>query len=113
MEKLHTGELYLPNDDEILKVQVNCQERLYEYNRTRPSEAKKRESLLKSMFAEIGNDCYIEPPLHANWGGRHVHFGCNVFANYNLTLLDDTPFYVGDHTMFGPNVTVATAFSSH
>ena len=27
----------------------------------------------------------------------------------NLTLVDDTHIYVGDYTMFGPNVTVATA----
>ena len=76
---------------------------------TRPSESDKREALLKEMFAEIGSDCYIEPPLYSNWGGRHVHFGNNVYANFNLTLVDDTHIYVGDYTMFGPNVTVATA----
>ncbi|MBQ3229060.1 MAG: sugar O-acetyltransferase, partial [Clostridia bacterium] len=61
------------------------------------------------MFAEIGDGCYIEPPLHANWGGRHVHFGKNVYANFNLTLVDDTHITVGDHTMLGPNVTIASA----
>ena len=61
------------------------------------------------MFAEIGKDCYIEPPLHANWGGHHVHFGNKVYANFNLTLVDDTHIYVGDCTKFGPNVTIATA----
>ena len=61
------------------------------------------------MFAEIGTNCYIEPPLRANWGGRHVHFGNDVYANFGLTLVDDTHIYVGDKTMFGPNVTVATA----
>ena len=38
-----------------------------------------------------------------------MHFGKNVYANFNLTLVDDTHIYVGDYTMFGPNVTVATA----
>ena len=65
--------------------------------------------MLKEMFAEIGEGCYIEPPLHANFGGRHVHFGDWVYANYNLTLVDDTHIYVGDNTMFGPNVVLATA----
>ena len=65
--------------------------------------------MLKDMFAEIGEGCYIEPPLHANFGGRHVHFGKWIYANYNLTLVDDTHIYVGDDTMFGPNVTIATA----
>ena len=65
--------------------------------------------MLKEMFAEIGDGCYIEPPFHANFGGAHVHFGKNIYANFNLTMVDDTHIYVGDYTMFGPNVTVTTA----
>lgn len=108
-EKMHSCELYYPNDEAIMKEQVLCLEKLYDFNATRPLEWEKREKLLKEMFAQIGEGCYIEPPLHANWGGRHVHFGRGVYANFNLTLVDDTHIYVGDHTMFGPNVTVATA----
>lgn len=107
--KLHSGELYLPNDDEIVKEQTACLELLYDYNATRPSEGEKRAEILKKMFAEIGGDCYIEPPLHSNFGGHHVHFGKNVYANFNLTLVDDTHIYVDDYTMIGPNVTIATA----
>ena len=108
-EKIHTGELYLPNDPEILSEQQQYLERLYDFNLTRPSEAEKRQEMLKEMFAEIGEGCYIEPPFHANFGGKNVHFGKCIYANFNLTLVDDTHIYVGDFTMFGPNVTVATA----
>lgn len=80
-ERLHTGEIYLPGDDEILEEQFQCQEKLYDYNQTRPSEGEKRSKLLKEMFAEIGDGCYIEPPLRANWGGHFVHFGKNIYAN--------------------------------
>ena len=110
MEKLlHSGAIYDPNDPEVFAFQRICMERLYEYNQTRPSQQALRDAMLKEMFAEIGEGCYIEPPLHSNFGGHHVHFGKNVYANYNLTLVDDTHIYVGDYTMFGPNVTVATA----
>ena len=108
-EKLHSGEVYFPGDPEICAEQVACMEKLYDYNMTRPGEGEKRTAMLQEMFAEIGEGCYIEPPLHSNFGGHHVHFGRNVYANYNLTLVDDTHIYVGDYTMFGPNVTVATA----
>ena len=108
-EKLHSGELYYPSDPEIMKEQTLCLEKLYDFNATRPLEYEKRTALLKEMFAEIGDNCYIEPPLHTNWGGHHVHFGEGIYANFNLTLVDDTHIYVGDKTMFGPNVTVATA----
>ena len=106
---LHSGQIYYPSDDSIMAMQLRCLEKQYDYNATRPLEQEKRAALLKEMFAEIGDGCYIEPPLHSNWGGRHVHFGEGVYANFNLTLVDDTHIYVGDHTMLGPNVTLATA----
>ena len=106
---LHGGGLYLPQGEQILADQARCLELLYDFNATRPAEQEKRAELLRKMFAHIGKNCYIEPPLHANWGGRHVHFGDNVYANFNLTLVDDTHIYVGDCTMLGPNVTLATA----
>lgn len=109
IEKMHSTKLYLPSDPEIAKEQQKCLNRLYDFNQTRPTELKKREAMLKEMFAEIGDGCYIEPPFHANWGGRHVHFGNHVYANFNLTLVDDTHIYIGSHTMIGPGVIIATA----
>lgn len=108
-EKLHSGTLYLPGDPEIQKKQLDCLEKLYDYNATRPHERGKRDALLKEMFMEIGEGCYIEPPFYANWGGAHVTFGRDIYANFGLTLVDDTYITVGDHTMFAPRVTVATA----
>ncbi len=108
-EKLHSGQLYLPDDDKIMELQLKCLDKLYDFNQTRPTELDKREKMLKEMFAEIGEGCYIEPPFHANWGGKHCHFGKFVYANFNLTCVDDTHIYVGDHTLIGPNVTIATA----
>lgn len=108
-EKLHTGELYLPGDESIMKEQMAYQDRLCEYNLTKPSETKKRERMLREMLAECGESVYVEAPFYANFGGHHCHFGNFVYANYHLTCVDDTHIYVGDYTMFGPNVTVATA----
>ncbi|WP_261806647.1 sugar O-acetyltransferase [Lapidilactobacillus luobeiensis] len=107
--KMHTQALYHPDDPEIAKVQVDCLELLYDYNQTRPKEQARRNQLLHEMFAEIGSGCYLEPPFHANFGGHHVHFGDNIYGNFNLTMVDDTHIYVGSRTMFGPNVTIATA----
>ena len=108
-EKMHSGDLYLSADEDLVAEQLTFVEKLYDFNATRPLEQEKRAKMLKDMFAEIGDDCYIEPPLHANWGGKHVHFGKGVYANFNLTLVDDTHIYVGDYTMLGPNVVLATA----
>lgn len=107
-EKMKSGEVYFCTDEALMKEQTACLEKLYDFNATRPSEGKKRAALLKELLAEVGENCYVEPPLHANWG-CHTHFGKNVYANFNLTLVDDTDIFVGDSVMFGPNVTVATA----
>lgn len=108
-EKMHSGDLYLSMDEDLFNEQLTFLDKLYDFNMTRPTELKKRTEMLKNMFAEIGEECYIEPPLHSNWAGKHVHFGKGVYANFNLTLVDDTHIYVGDYTMFGPNVVLATA----
>jgi len=80
-----------------------------EYNRIPRKFQKKRMNMLPRIFAEAGEGSYIESPFYANWGGHHVHLGKNVYANFGLTLVDDTHIYIGDCTMLGPNVTIATA----
>ena len=89
-DRMHTGEMYLPHDEQILARQFDCLERLYDFNQTRPHELDRRAELLHDMFAEIGDACYIEPPFHANFGGAHVHFGSDIYVNFNLTCVDDT-----------------------
>ncbi len=108
-EKMHNEELYLPGDKEIMEEQTKCLDRLYDFNMTRPTEFEKRVKMMKEMFAEVGENCYIEPPLHSNFGGRHLHLGKNIYFNFNVTLVDDTHIYIGDYTMLGPNVVIATA----
>ncbi len=107
-ERMKDGRLYFCTDEEIANEQLKCLDLLYDYNQTRPTEQPKRRELLKVLLAEVGENCYIEPPLHANWG-RNTHLGSNVYANFNLTLVDDTDIYIGDSVMIGPNVTIATA----
>ena len=109
LEKMHATMLYDPADGDIMAEQTACLDRLYDFNHTRPTEMDKRQALMKEMFAEVGEGCYVEPPFHANWGGRHVHLGKFVYAHFGLTMVDDTHIYVGDYTLFGPNVVVATA----
>ena len=106
---LHDGSLYSCDNAPLAEEQLKWLDKLWEFNRTRPTEQEKRQEMLKEMFAEIGEGCYIEPPFHANWAGKNVHFGKGVYCNFNLTLVDDTHIYVGDYTMFAPGVIVATA----
>lgn len=108
-EKMLAGEIYDPCAQEIMDEQRPYQDRLWEFNQLKPTDFEKKLAYMKEVFAECGEGCYIELPFHANWGGAHVHFGNGVYANSNLTLVDDGHIYVDDRVMFGPNVTVASA----
>ena len=108
-ERMVKGLIYDPADEEIMAVQFPFLDKLWEFNQLKPSDFEKKEQYMREVFAECGENCYIELPFRANWGGHHVHFGSGIYANSNLTLVDDGHIYVGDKVMFGPNVTVATA----
>lgn len=109
MKRMKDGRIYCCSDEEISRIQLQCLDLQQEYNSTRPSDMERRKSLLERMFASFGENSYIEIPLHANWGGRNVHIGRNVYANFNLTLVDDADIYIDDSVMIGPSVVIATA----
>ncbi len=108
-ERMEKGLLYDPGDPEIMAEQLPLLDRLWAFNRLWPSDREEKQRYMHEVFAECGDNCHIELPFHANWGGRHLHFGSDIYVNFNLTLVDDGHIYVGDRVMFGPNVTVATA----
>lgn len=107
-ERMRSGTLYPCTDEGMAAEQERCLELLYEINRLRPAEKEKRTALIGKLLAEVGENVYIESPFHANWG-IHTHIGSHVYANFNLTLVDDGEIFIGDHVMIGPNVVLATA----
>ena len=108
-ERMNAGLIYDTCDKDILEMQRPFKEKLWAFNQLKPADSREKEAYLKEVFAECGEKCYIELPFHASWGGHHVHFGSGIYANFNLTLIDDGHIYVGDRVLFGPNVIVATA----
>lgn len=74
-----------------------------------PEAEKKKQQILKELFAEVGENAYIQAPYHGMWGGHHVHLGKNVYVNFNCTFVDDAQIYIGDGTMLAPNVTIIAA----
>ena len=108
-ERMEAGLLYDPVVEELQTVQAELIERLKEFNDLKPSQYEEQQRYMKEVFAECGDNVYLQRPLNANFGGSHVHFGSNIYANFNLTLVDDGHIYIGDWAKFGPNVTIVTA----
>lgn len=107
---LNSGEYYNCNDPELLKYQFKCKRDMDRYNQTSNSYfgIKQRQKILRKMFGKIGSNPYIEPPFHANFGGKNVFIGDNFYSNFNLTLVDDARITIGNNVLIGPNVTIIT-----
>ena len=108
-ERMEKGLIYDTCDPEIMEMQRPYQIKMWEFNQLSPFENEKKEAYMKEVFAECGEDCYIELPFRASWGGSHVHFGNGIYANTNVTFVDDGHIYVGNRVLIGPNVVVTTA----
>lgn len=111
-EIMNSGKLYKVG--ELTDAQGHYHEYLQmmeEYNAAGYTQEglEKKARILHELFAEVGENAYIQAPYHAMWGGRHVHLGNNVYINYNSVLVDDAHIYIGDGTLIAPNVTIVAA----
>lgn len=109
VERKQQGLPYCYDDPALLGDQHTYQDKMEEYNRTMPSETEKRKTLLKEVFAHAGENTIVETPVHANWGGKHVHIGSGVYINSNVAFVDDEHIYIGDNCLIAPNVVFCTS----
>ena len=78
------------------------------FNRTRPSNIKKRQRLLLHILGKMGIDCYIEPNLQCSYG-FNLEVGDHFFANSNCFFMDDAKITFGNYVFIGPNCAFYTA----
>lgn len=109
MAVLHSGKFYNAMDDAIVTYHRQCMQAMYEFNQSNVLDQARRHELQQEMFGSCGSGTYVEPPMYANWGGHHVRFGKNCYANFGLTVVDDTYIDIEDNVLIGPHVTIATA----
>lgn len=93
-------------DKALVKKQLACKEKLYDFNFSRPSEGEKRNQILKSLFGGFKNT-HIEPPFQCDMGSN-VFFGEGGFVNYGVTMLDIAPITIGEYVLIAPNVVIST-----
>lgn len=106
LEKMEKG--YLWNDcDEYLEEQRIAKELLYDFNHSRPSESEKRSEILQKLLGHCGKDVWINQPLML-CRGTTISVGDGCYFNYGTTFVDDYTVTIGNHVMFGPNVTICT-----
>ena len=107
--RMQNQKLYCCEDEKLMEEQLTRLDMVHDYNNLKPSQQKQKKEMLKKMFAEIGENCYMETPFYANWGGKNVHIGDHFYSNYNLMLVDDGEITIGDNVMIAPNVILCSA----
>lgn len=81
--------------------------RLKDYEFDIAKHHKARHEFLSTIFGNIPEDAFIEPPFFVDYG-CNIKFGKSFYANFNCTFLDPTLIVFGDNVMIGPNVTFTT-----
>ena len=86
-------------------------DRIWVYNKMRPSMLKERNELLRGLLGKSDGDTFINQPFYCDYGSN-IRVGRRFFANFNFTVLDEAPVTVGDDCFIGPNVSIYTACHS-
>lgn len=96
------GYLY-PLDEELLQAHNNSKRITRLLNSTLETQRDERKQLVQELFAEAGENSYIEPPFFCDYG-RNTRVGKNFYCNYDCVFLDCGKITIGDNVMLGPKV---------
>lgn len=107
-EKMLNGILYDGSAKELVSERLENWKRLQKYNSWPISNLSELDLLVKQILGSSKGKIRIKPPFYCDYG-YNIHVGENFFANYNLTILDTAPIYIGDNVKLGPNVSIFAA----
>lgn len=102
------GDLYQPNDPELVGDYSRAQSLLDLYNRTRHSETDERDRLIRELLGEVGDDVVVKPTFRCDYG-MLISIGAKTSINYDCTMLDVAPITIGSECRFAPNVQLLAA----
>lgn len=106
-QKIFSGVLFYPGDTELKAMKLKAHNLNIDYNTTYEDNTERRNEIIQKLVGSIDNGFFLQGPIFFHYG-VHTHIGKNFFANFNLTIQDDTNVYIGDDCNFGPNVTIVT-----
>lgn len=106
-EKMLAGELYDPNDPELVRARERARDLCQALNATREADFAMRRQLLLDLFSGADDVC-LQPPFFCDYGSQ-IQLGRKSFINYNCIILDVCQVCIGDHTLLGPAVQIYTA----
>ncbi len=107
-EKMLRGELYDPRDEQLSSERRRARLLTKALNDSSDERQDERAKLLRQLIPNAGEDLWIEPPFHCDYGSN-ITLGDKVYFNFNCIVLDVAPVRIGARVLFGPNVQIYTA----
>lgn len=105
-EKMLSGRLYNPADEELTRLRLRARRLSRLYNNTDEEDISTLQTILSELLPNAGKNFYLQAPAYFDYG-CNTYIGKNCYANYNLTVLDCCRIEIGNDVMFGPNCTLA------
>lgn len=102
------GEWYTCLDPELEQMRQTARRAVHAHNTCPTDDRGAMAPELRALFAEIGQDCFVEAPFHCAYG-INVSLDDRVYFNAGCTILDTAPVRIGSGTMLGPNVQIYCA----
>ncbi|MBN8961292.1 MAG: sugar O-acetyltransferase [Rhizobiales bacterium] len=107
-QKMLAGELYRPDDPDIIADQAETARWLARYNAAAGSSLEVLRAILAERIPQLGEGVTIRPPFFCDYGSN-IRLGDGVFLNFNCVILDVVTVTIGDRTQIGPAVQIYTA----
>lgn len=102
------GESYDPLDPQLAQERMKARLLIKRLNDTREDETEERMSILEELIPDAGPGLWLQPPFYCDYGSN-IKLGEKVFFNFNCVILDVAEVFIGNRTLFGPNVQIYTA----
>jgi len=93
-DRMLRGELYRPDDPELLAGQTRAAQLLDRYNATRHDEHDEREALLRELLGSVGDGVVVKPSFRCDYGSN-IAIGDGTFVNFDCVMLDIAPIALG------------------
>jgi maltose O-acetyltransferase len=106
--RMVAGELYRASDPELVRERARARRLLARYNASDSDAAEDRRALLSELFAQLGEDAWVEPPFHCDYGWN-VSLGDGAYLNFGCVVLDCAPVEIGPLAKLGPGVKLCAA----
>ncbi|MFO3717472.1 sugar O-acetyltransferase [Anaerococcus sp. ENR1011] len=103
-QRMIEGKLYM-GDEELRQDMYQARRKMQDFNNSITTEEIRAKA--KNIFGKFGKDSMVTPPFRFDYG-YNIYIGEHSYLNFNVSILDCAPVYIGDNVLIGPDCAFLT-----